>query len=186
MRTTLLLLAALTAGPVFAQSTPTPPPAQPVNFNVPAAAEADVASVDAIIAALYDVISGPVGQARDWNRMRSLFVPTGRLMPVGVRADGSAGMRILQVNDYIASSGHVLVEKGFTEKELARRSDRFGNIVHVFSTYEGKVADDEHGMRGINTIQLMNDGKRWWIVSLMWQAENDTLKLPAEYLPAAK
>ena len=186
MRTTLLLLAALTAGPAFAQSAPTPPPAQPVNFNVPAAAEADVASVDAIIAALYDVISGPVGQARDWNRMRSLFVPTGRLMPVGVRADGSAGMRILQVNDYIASSGHVLVEKGFTEKELARRTEQFGQIAHVFSTYEGTVAGDAPPMRGINTIQLMNDGKRWWIVSLMWQAENDTLKLPAEYLPAAK
>lgn len=184
MRTApLLLLAALVGGPAFAQTTPAAPPAQPVNFNVPAAADTDVASIDAIIAALYDVISGPVGQARDWDRMRSLFVPTGRLMPVGVRADGSAGMRILQVNDYIASSGHVLVEKGFTEKELARRTEQFGNIVHVFSTYEGTVASDDPAMRGINTIQLMNDGKRWWIVSLMWQAENATLKLPKQYLP---
>ena len=120
MRTTLLLLAALTAGPAFAQSAPTPPPAQPVNFNVPAAAEADVASVDAIIAALYDVISGPVGQARDWNRMRSLFVPTGRLMPVGVRADGSAGMRILQVNDYIASEFVALIDD-YVERKYAAR-----------------------------------------------------------------
>ena len=184
MRATLMLLAALAAAPAFAQQpAPAAPPAQPVNFNVPAAADADVASIDAIIAALYDVISGPVGQARDWNRMRSLFVPTGRLMPVGVRPDGSAGMRFLEPNDYIATSGPFLVERGFTEKELARRTERFGNIAHVFSTYEGTVASDGHVMRGINTIQLMHDGKRWWIVSLMWQAENETLKLPAQYLP---
>lgn len=181
----LLLLAAL-AGPAAAQSPsqpPAPPPAQPVNFNVPAAAEADVASIDAIVAALYDVISGPAGQARDWNRMRSLFVPTGRLMPVGVRADGSAGMRLLQVNDYIASSGPLLVEKGFHERELGRRTEQFGNIAHVFSTYEGTLDGDAHAMRGINSIQLMHDGKRWWVVSVMWQAENPKLSLPAQYLP---
>src|SRR5690606_22827601 len=187
MRATLMLLAALAAAPAFAQQSapaaPAAPPAQPVNFNVPAAADADVASIDAIVAALYDVISGPVGQARDWDRMRSLFVPTGRLMPVGVRPDGSAGMRFLEPNDYIATSGPLLVERGFTEKELARRTERFGNIAHVFSTYEGTVAAGGPAMRGINTIQLMHDGKRWWIVSLMWQAENEALKLPAEYLP---
>lgn len=183
MRIASLLLLAALAGSASAQST-TPPPAQPVNFNVPAAAEQDVASIDAIVAALYDVISGPIGQARDWNRLRSLFVPTARMMPVGVRPDGSAGMRMLLVNDYVAASGQLLVEKGFTEKELARRSEQFGNIAHVFSTYEGTLEGDGHAMRGINSIQLMHDGKRWWIVSLMWEAENPKLSLPAQYLPA--
>ena len=152
----------------------TPQPADP----------SDVESIDAIIAAAYDVISGPAGQARDWNRLRSLFVPTGRMMPVGVRPDDSVGMRLLQVNDYVAGSGPLLVEKGFHERELARRTERFGHIAHVFSTYEGKLDADGHVMRGINSIQLMHDGKRWWIVSLMWEAENPKLSLPAEYLPA--
>lgn len=183
MRIASLLLLAALAGHASAQSA-TPPPAQPVNFNVPAAAEQDVASIDAIVAALYDVISGPIGQARDWNRLRSLFVPTARMMPVGVRPDGSAGMRMLLVNDYVAASGQLLVEKGFTEKELARRSEQFGNIAHVFSTYEGTLEGDDHAMRGINSIQLMHDGKRWWIVSLMWEAENPKLSLPKQYLPA--
>ena len=185
MRLALPLLLAAFAVPAFAQ-VPAAPAAQPVNFSVPAAAEKDVDSIDAIVAALYDVISGPAGQARDWNRLRSLFVPTARMMPVGVRADGSAGMRLLQVNDYVASSGPLLVEKGFHERELARRTERFGHIAHVFSTYEGKVAGDAPPMRGINTIQLMNDGRRWWIVSLMWEAESPGLALPAHYLPAAK
>lgn len=198
LRQSLFLLAALATAPAFAQSaaTPAPPAAAtaatkpaaapapgPVLFNVPAAVEQDVASIDAIVAALYDVISGPVGQARDWNRLRSLFVPTGRMMPVGVRPDGSAAMRMLLVNDYIAGSGTLLVEKGFHERELARRTERFGEIAHVFSTYEGTIAGEDHPMRGINSLQLMNDGKRWWIVSLMWEAENPKLSLPAEYLP---
>lgn len=202
-RLTLLLLAALAATPAFAQSaapaakaapaTPATParapaaaaPSQPVLFNGPAAAEKDVASIDAIVAALYDVISGPAGQARDWNRLRSLFVPTARMIPIGVRPDGSAVMRLMQVNDYVATSGPVMLEKGFHERELARRTEQFGNIAHVFSTYEGTIEGEAGPMRGINSLQLMNDGKRWWIVSLMWEAENPNLKLPAEYLPRA-
>jgi hypothetical protein len=200
LRQTLPLLAALAALPAFAQSAapaapaapapahapaPAPPPGQPVLFNGPAAAEKDVASIDAIMAALYDVISGPAGQARDWNRLRSLFVPTARMIPTGVRPDGSAVMRLLQVNDYVASSGPVMLEKGFHERELARRTEQFGNIAHIFSTYEGTIEGEAEPMRGINSLQLMNDGKRWWIVSLMWEAENPNLKLPAQYLPKA-
>ena len=183
MALTLLLLAA----PAFAQTPAAARPAeQPVNFNVPAAAPADVASIDAIMAALYDVISGPAGKPRDWNRMRSLFVPTARMMPVGPRPDGSNGMRLLGVNDYVASSGPLLLEKGFQERELARRVEQFGAIAHVFSTYEAKIEKDGVTMRGINSVQLMHDGKRWWIVSLMWQAEHGELKLPAQYLAAPK
>ena len=195
LRPALFLLAALVAAPALAQSSApavpaapaaaahAPPPGQPVLFNGPAAAAKDVSSIDAIIAALYDVISGPSGQERDWNRLRSLFVPTARMMPVGVRPDGSAVMRLLQVNDYVASSGPVLLEKGFRERELARRTEQFGEIAHVFSTYEGTIEGEDQPMRGINSIQLMHDGKRWWIVSLMWEAENPKLSLPKQYLP---
>jgi hypothetical protein len=196
LRQTLPLFAALLAFPAFAQSGAAPAaaapahapapagPAQPVNFNGPPADAKDVESIDAIVGALYDVISGPVGQPRDWNRMRSLFVPTARMIPVGVRPDGVALMRLLGVGDYIASSGPILLEKGFRERELARRTEQFGHIAHVFSTYEGTIEGEDHPMRGINTLQLMNDGKRWWIVSLMWEGESPTLSLPAQYLPA--
>jgi hypothetical protein len=180
-----LLLAAL-AAPAFAQTpAPATAPSQPVVTSVPQANAADVATLDGIIAALYDVISGPPGQARDFNRMRSLFIPGGRLMPVGGKTPDAVGIRLLTVNDYVATSGPLLLEKGFHEKELARRTERFGNIAHVFSTYEALIEKDQHTMRGINTLQLMFDGKRWWIVSLMWQAESPELPLPKEYLPAA-
>lgn len=181
MRRLALLLCLALPAIGFAQ-TPRATTDQPVQLSVPTAAPADVASIDAIVAALYDVISGPAGQARDWARFRSLFVPTARMIPTGARADGQHGLRLMGPNDYIASSGPLLLDKGFHERELARRVEQFGHIAQVFSSYEARIVKDDHTMRGINSIQLMNDGKRWWIVSLMWEAESDTLKLPAQFL----
>jgi len=167
---------------IQAQATPAPPAIMPVIVSAPRAAPADVESIDAIIAALYDVISGGVGQARDWNRMRSLFIPGGRLMPTVPRPEGGIGMRLLLVNDYIAGSGPQLERVGFRERELARRTEQFGHIAHVFSTYEGRTETDSTVIRGINSIQLMNDGTRWWVVSVFWEAERPNNPLPPRYL----
>lgn len=176
-----LLIASST--PAWAQSTPPATTPSPVASTAPTAAEADVASVDAIVKALYDTISGPAGKARDWKRLRSLLVPEARMMPVGKRPDGEVRMRILGVNDYIATSAPLIEKNGFSEREIARREERFGNIAQVFSTYEARTELEPIHLRGINTIQLMHDGKRWWIVSLMWQAEAPELPLPKDYLP---
>lgn len=144
----------------------------------------DVASIESIVAALYDVISGAAGKKRDWDRMRSLFVPYGRLIPVGRRANGEMGNRAMTVDEYIAGSSKFLEDNGFFEREIARRTERFGNIAHIFSTYESKhKADDPKPFaRGINSIQLMNDGRRWWIVTVFWQGEAADNPLPEKYL----
>jgi len=169
-----LALAILAGAPALSAQAE-PPPADP----------ADVASADAIIEALYDVISGPAGQARDWDRMRSLFVPGARLIPTGARPDGSVGLTMLSVEDYIERAGPQLEENGFFEHEIARRTDEYAHIQHVFSTYEARreAEDEEPFMRGINSIQLMNDGERWWIVTVFWEAETDDTPLPRHYLP---
>jgi hypothetical protein len=156
-----------------AQATPTPEPRKE-----------DVASMDAILAALYDVISGPAGQARDWDRFRSLFVPGARLIPTGRTPEGAGRITVSDPDGYITRSGNAL-SQGFFEKEIARKVDQFGAIAHVFSTYEARrKADDTQLLaRGINSIQLFNDGKRWWIVSIYWQAERPDSQIPTEYLP---
>lgn len=159
------------------------PPASPLVVPLPPANPADVSSPEAIVAALYDVISGPRGQARDWTRFRSLFIPGGRLMAVGPRQTGGVGVRVMEVNDYVALSADQLEAVGFREREIARRAERFGNIAHVFSTYEAfREEDTEPFMRGINSIQLMYDGTRWWIVSVYWEPERPDNPLPEEYL----
>jgi len=180
-----LLIAALAAASnvdaLIAQQTPSTP--SPVVTRVVAAKPEDVSSIDAIIAALYGVISGPKGQARDWNRMRSLFVPEARLIPSVNRQQGGRGLVMLNVNDYIATSGAFLVETGFREKEVARRVEEFGSIAHVFSTYESfRENETTPFMRGINSIQLFNDGTRWWVINVFWDAERPGLVIPEKYL----
>jgi hypothetical protein len=177
----------LGASALSAQQQGAPPAStSPVVTPIPGARPEDVGSVEAILAALYDVISGPVGQARDWNRMRSLFIPGGRLMPLGARPGGGVGVRIMDVDDYIALNGPRLVSVGFREREVARRVERFGSLAHVFSTYEGRLETEGTTIRGINSIQLLHDGTRWWVVSVYWQAENPTLQLPPEYLASPR
>ena len=145
----------------------------------------DVKSVDAIVAALYDVISGPAGQPRDWDRMKSLFVPGARLIPAVASPDGGATARVLDVDGYIQRSGAVLEKNGFFEREISRKTEAFGNILHLFSTYESRhtASDPQPFARGINSIQLLKDGDRWWIVTVYWDAERPGNPIPAEYLP---
>ena len=170
------LLGLAAVGGLSAQqpAAPVPPPAAP----------ADVASEDAIVKALYDVISGSAGQPRNWDRMRSLFIPQARLIPTGRAPDGSYRQRVLTVEDWIAGVEPFFAREGFFERELAHRSEAFGQIVHRFSTYDSRHAttDTTAFARGINSIQLFNDGKRWWVVTIMWDAERPGLTLPERYL----
>jgi len=162
---------------------PSPMPKQLI-VETPAPAAADVASIDAIIAAVYDVISGPAGKKRDWDRMRSLFVPGARLIPTGPRPTGGYGSRVLTVDEYIERASGFFDKEGFYEREAARRTEQFGQIAHVFSTYESRHAPDDAKpfQRGINSIQLMNDGQRWWVVTIFWQGEDEKTPLPEKYL----
>ena len=166
------------------QPTPTPMPQTMPTPSAPAARPADVGSIDSIIAAVYDVISGPAGQKRDWDRMRSLFVPGARLIPTGRGPTGEVSSRVRTVEEYITRASPLLEKEGFFEQEVARRAETFGNIAHAFSTYESrhKADDPKPFQRGINSIQLMNDGKRWWIVTIFWQGEDEKNPLPEKYL----
>jgi hypothetical protein len=148
------------------------------------ARDADVESLDAILASLYDVISGPAGMKRDWDRMRSLFSEDARLGASGKRPDGTFVRRAMTVEEYIQRNAQPMEEGGFFEKEIGRRVDRYGSIVQVFSAYEARRAasDEKPFMRGINSLQLWHDGKRWWIVNLMWQPETPDNPIPEAYL----
>jgi hypothetical protein len=150
---------------------------------VPAANPADVASVDSIIAAVYDVISGPAGKQRDWDRMKSLFIPGARLIPTGLKQSGGYSSRVLTVDEYIQRASGFMAKEAFYEREAARKTEEFGQIVHVFSTYESRHAPDAKPFqRGINSIQLMNDGTRGWVVTIFWQGEDEKHPLPEKYL----
>jgi hypothetical protein len=176
MRMTPWLAAVLIGSPAAAQQTPSP-------ATPPAADSSDVRSVDAIIGALYDVISGPAGE-RNWGRFRSLFWPGARLIPTRHPPDSAATAIILDPDTYATRAGAYFQSNGFFEREAARRLERFGSIAHAFSTYESRhaAADSAPFSRGINSIQLFYDGQRWWVLSIFWDAEREGLTIPPAYL----
>jgi hypothetical protein len=146
----------------------------------------DVSSIDAIIKASYAVISGLAGEKRDWERERSLFLPGARLIPTATvpgRNDVDLAPLILDVEAYIQRVEPLFADKGFYETEVARRTEQFGQIAHVWSTYESRHRKDdpEPFMRGINSFQLFHEGSRWWIVNIYWQHESAEYPLPEKY-----
>lgn len=170
-----LLLALPAAHAAAQENAATPPAARPE----------DIASIDAIIAALYDVISGPAGQTRDWDRFRSLFLPGARLIATGKNPQTGAARHVaMDPQGYVERAGPGLERNGFFEREIGRREDRFGNIAHVFSTYESlhTPSDPQPFARGINSIQLFNDGTRWWIVTVLWDSEREDNRIPEHYI----
>ncbi|MGE3466637.1 MAG: nuclear transport factor 2 family protein, partial [Pyrinomonadaceae bacterium] len=128
---------------------------------------------------------GDAGQARDWDRFRSLFHPEARLIPVGKNAQtGMFGATLFSPDDYAKRAADIFARDGFHERELARHVDLYGNIAQVFSTYHAfrKSDDKTPFLRGINSFQLLNDGKRWWVLNIYWQAETPDNKIPEKYL----
>lgn len=145
---------------------------------------ASVLTLDSTIKALYKVISGEKGVERNWEQFKYLFKPDSKLIPAGKDKFGDFKVRFLKPEEYIKSSGKWLVENGFVEKEIHRQVDSFGNISQVFSTYEAFYSKSEKTpfMRGINSIQLLNDGKRWWIINVYWTHETKDNPIPKKYL----
>ncbi len=164
------------AGPVSAQT--------PAVAAAPVAKPEDVSSMDAIIKTLYDVISGPAGQKRDWDRFRSIFASGARLIPTGRDAAGKGRALFWSADDYVKNAGASLETSGFFEQEIGRTVEQYGRIVQVFSAYESRrtAADEKPFARGINSIQLFDDGTRWWIVTVFWEQESAANPIPAKFL----
>jgi hypothetical protein len=150
----------------------------------PAAKPADAASIDAILHAAYDTISGPAGRERDWNRFRSLFVSGARLAAVVPDSKGGRRIVVMSPDGYVQHGDPYFQKNGFFEHEIARRTEKWADIAQVFSTYESRhgANDAKPFERGINSFQLMNDGHRWWIVTIFWQGETTDTPIPKEYL----
>ena len=160
------------------QAKPPAPPPPPKDTAKPE----DVKSVESIVSALYDVISGPPGP-RNWDRMRSLFLPEAHMTATAKRPDGTMSFRSMTVEGYIERAGPFLEKEGFFERGIANKTETYGSITHVFSTYESRhEKDGKIFARGINSIQLVFGWGRWWIASLTWDSERPDNQIPERYL----
>jgi hypothetical protein len=152
--------------------------------RAPEAKPADVQSMDAILHSLYDVISGPAGP-RDWQRFRSLFISGARLIPTRRdTATGKVTTTVMSPDDYAKRAGNAFMKNSFYEQQIGQTVETFGAVTQVFSAYASRHApsDAKPFARGINSIQLFNDGTRWYVVTIYWQAEHAGLEIPDKYL----
>ncbi|MEC3907736.1 hypothetical protein VOI54_11955 [Tamlana sp. 2201CG12-4] len=140
-------------------------------------------TLNSTIKTLYNVISAEKGVKRNWKQFKFLFKPDAKLIPSGKDKSGVFKVKYISPDDYIKNSDEWMLSNGFIEREIKRKVDVFGNIAQVFSTYEAfhSKEDERPFLRGINSIQLLNDGERWWIVNIFWTHESSTNPIPEKY-----
>jgi hypothetical protein len=138
---------------------------------------ADLAAIDQAIRGVYAVISGPPGQKRNFDRMRSMFAAGATLKAIGPK-----GLRGGSLEDYISRNKDALEKDGFTERELGRRLEVWGGLATAWSAYDGRTANGSFHERGINSFQLVKIDGRWLVASILWQEATPENPLPADLI----
>ncbi len=178
-RSASLVGAALLVGGIAAGISGTASAEEHVVVHEVAADPADVGTIDGVIAAFYEVISGPAGEPRQWGRDRSLYIPDVRFVFFNEKREP----QVLTHQQYV-DDADAFLRKGFWEKEIHRETARFGDIAHVFTTYESRsTPDGPVTERGVNSLELFWDGGRWWVASVQWDRESADHPIPAHLLP---
>jgi predicted metalloprotease with PDZ domain len=145
---------------------------------LPVANPADVSEIDQVIKTLYAVISGPAGP-RDWNRFRSLFHPAAYMAAFNAKRE----LRKFSPAQYVQNNGPFFMQNSFNEKEIGRTVDQFGNVAQVFTTYEFTAGTNPPtNKRGINSVELIKEKGRWFIMSITWDEETKDQLIPSIYL----
>ncbi|MEP6466876.1 MAG: hypothetical protein ABJB05_11260 [Parafilimonas sp.] len=146
----------------------------------------NVNTVDGIIHALYNVISGPAGQERNWNDFKNLFAENARMYIAVPNDDSGSVLKSITPEEYVQRNQTRLSDIGFNEDELYRITNTYGAGTQVFSTYESNFTNkngEEEITKGINNIQLYFDGQRYFIVTIFWDANAKNIQVPERYLP---
>ena len=173
----IVVFAAVVA--TFAQQT-----AKPKHVEIPKIdpRPEDVASIDGMIKAWYDIVTVPKSKMPDWGRDHTLYIEGIRFVEMHER-NGRPVADIVSHQEFADASSSI-ADEGFSEREIHRVTQRFGNIAHVWSTYESRRTPEGPVIaRGINSIELFWDGKRWWIANAIWQTELPNSPIPKEFLP---
>ncbi|HSE67770.1 MAG TPA: hypothetical protein VLB12_12350 [Gemmatimonadales bacterium] len=171
-----LALVAILSAPIFSLTAQ-----QHVQVPAKTPQPQDVGSLDGIMKAFYEVISGPPGAPRDWGRDRTLYVPDIRFVETSVDRSGKTMARVMTHQEFVDAADAGMVKNGFFESEIHRVTKTFGNITQILSSYETRAkADGPVFGRGINSLQIFWDGKRYWIASVMWDDEREGNPIPAE------
>jgi hypothetical protein len=147
--------------------------------ETPAVDPADVATPESVVKALNETLSGRAGEARNWNRFRSMMAPDARFVTESVTPDGAVHRRALGVEDLITSNEEALATQGFFEHRVITDYEVWAHFAVVVTPYEVRHAPGEAPFaRGIKHFELTSDGKRWFVESVVWEGETTASPLP--------
>ena len=139
-----------------------------------------VNSIDGIVNEVLNIISGEQGKKRDWEQFRQLFLPTAQFAVLYHKDDGIKLINTLTLEEFVRMAGQAYQNDGFLEYELSKKVDEYNGIAQVFQSYYAKELGVEE--KGINSFQLVHDGKRWWIFNILWTNDRNGVKVPDKYL----
>ncbi|MBU2951495.1 hypothetical protein KO493_12385 [Tamlana agarivorans] len=142
-------------------------------------------TLNSTIKTYYDVVSAKKDTVRNWKQFKYLFKKDAKLIPSGKDKMGVYHVGYLSPDDYKKKSTVWFKENGFIQNEIHRKTEIFGNMAQVFSTFEAyhDLSDEEPFLRGINSFQLLYDEERWWIINIYWTHETHRNLIPKDYLP---
>ncbi len=151
----------------------------------PAANQADVATIESTVQSFYSVLSVPATEKLDLKRLRSLFVPSGRIaVGLAKQKNHPADVLFLTLEQYALNSDAYTAKEGVFDHNPVNQIDQFGVMAHVYSTYESRShpGDTTPFARGIKSFELLHSGDRWYILQVYWDAERPGNPLPELYL----
>lgn len=143
----------------------------------------NVSTLDGIIKAYYDVVTVEKGEKPSYERDSLLHWPGALVGSAGVGKNGKPVFHSMSLKRFHELSDPGLERDGFYEKEISRKVEQFGSIYHVWSTYESRNKQGGPVIeRGINSIELYNDGFRFWILGWFFDSERKSNPIPKGYL----
>lgn len=125
----------------------------------------------ALVRELYRLVSGPAGVSKNWARLRTLHAQ-GAIITAPQHVGDRVAATTYNVEQFIALNNKLFGQRGFFEVEIRQEVQKFGHVAHVWSAYATSERSGEQPYAyGINSFQLLNDGKHWCVVSATWDGD---------------
>lgn len=139
-------------------------------------------SIEGITNKMIELISGDIGEERNWAEYRNLFLPRAQKMSIRTTKDGKSSVSVMNIEEFVRNVGPGYARAGFEEYAIGLTVNEFNGIAVVFQSFYCKTLTGTYEKRGINSYQLVYLNDRWWIANTLYTNESDDMPLPDKYL----
>lgn len=141
-----------------------------------------VKSIEGITNKMIELISGEIGEKRNWDEYRNLFLPTAQKISIGPGRGGTQRARVMNLEEFVRNVDPLYARDGFEEYAIGLTVNEFNGIANVFQSYYCKNLLGTYEKRGVNSYQLVYLNDRWWIANTLFTPESDEATIPDKFL----